>query len=38
LKLASACGTANAMEKETGSVRKEIVDELIDKIRIEVLE
>ncbi len=38
LKLASACGTANAMEKETGSVKKEVVDELINKIIIEVLE
>lgn len=38
LKLASACGTANAMEKETGSVKKEVVDELINQIIIEVLE
>lgn len=38
LKLSSACGTANAMERETGSVKKEVVDELIDQITIEVLE
>ena len=38
LKLASACGTANAMEKETGSVKKKVVDELINQIIIEVLE
>lgn len=38
LKLASACGTANAMEKETGNVKKEVVDELINQITIEVLE
>lgn len=37
LKLAAACGTANAMEKETGSVNKLVVNELIDKINIEIL-
>ena len=37
LRLASACGTANAMEKETGSVKREVVDELINQITIDVL-
>jgi tagatose 6-phosphate kinase len=36
--LATACGTANAVEAETGFVRKEIVDELIRDIKILVVE
>lgn len=35
LKLASACGTANAMEEETGFVREFRVNELFDKITVE---
>lgn len=35
LRLAAACGTANAMEKETGTVKKEVVNKIIEKIRIE---
>lgn len=35
LKLASACGTANAMEKESGFVTESVVNELIDKIIVE---
>lgn len=34
LKLAAACGTANAMEEETGFVRKEVVKEVVEKINI----
>jgi tagatose 6-phosphate kinase len=34
LKLASACGTANAMEKETGFVKKSVVEELIKKVQV----
>ena len=34
LKLASACGTANAMEKETGFVKKSVVDELMKKVQV----
>lgn len=37
LKYASACGTANAMEEETGSVKENIVNELLEKIKIEKL-
>ncbi|WP_299997107.1 1-phosphofructokinase [uncultured Clostridium sp.] len=37
LKLASACGTANAMENETGCVKKEVVNKLVNKITIELL-
>ena len=33
LKLASACGTANAMEKETGFVKKSVVEELMKKVQ-----
>lgn len=32
LRYASACGTANAMEEETGFVRKEVVEDLYKKI------
>lgn len=35
LKFASACGTANAMEKETGFVREYMVNELFSKITVE---
>lgn len=35
LKLASACGTANALEKETGFVRESVVKKLFDKIMVE---
>lgn len=35
LKFASACGTANAMEKESGFVTESVVNELIDKIIVE---
>lgn len=34
LKLASACGTANAMEKETGFVRKSVVEELMKEVQV----
>ena len=37
LKYASACGTANAMEEETGSVKESIVNELLEKIKVEKL-
>lgn len=37
LKFASACGTANAMEKESGFVTGSVVNELIDKIKVEEL-
>ncbi|MCH3965955.1 MAG: 1-phosphofructokinase [Clostridium sp.] len=38
LKFASACGTANAMEKESGFVTKFVVDELTTKIRVEEIQ
>ncbi len=34
LKLASACGTANAMEKETGFVKKSVVEEIMKKVQV----
>ncbi len=34
LKLASACGTANALEKETGFVSKSIVEKLFNKVEV----
>ena len=34
LKLASACGTANAMEKETGFVKKSVVEEIMTKVQV----
>lgn len=34
LKFASACGTANAMEKESGFVKESVVNELIGKMKI----
>jgi tagatose 6-phosphate kinase len=34
LKLASACGTANALEKETGVVSESVVKELFDKVEV----
>lgn len=37
LKMASACGTANALEEETGFVRKEMVNELIKNVVVEEL-
>ena len=38
LKYASACGTANAVEEETGFVNKEVVEELFNKITVDILE
>lgn len=35
LRFASACGTANAMEKETGFVTESVVNELFEKIIVE---
>lgn len=35
--LGAACGTANAMEPESGFVRKQVVEELFGKIKIEQL-
>ena len=35
IKLAAACGTANALEAESGFVTKHVVEDLIDKIRVE---
>lgn len=35
IKFASATGTANALEKNTGKVSKEIVEELLNRIKIE---
>lgn len=35
LKLASACGTANSLEKETGFVREDVVLDLMDKVNVE---
>ena len=35
LKLASACGTANSLEKETGFVREDVVLDLINKVNVE---
>ena len=37
LSLGAACGTANAMEDESGFVRREIVDDLFSKIQVEQL-
>lgn len=37
LSLGAACGTANAMEDESGFVRKEVVDDLFGQIKIEQL-
>ena len=37
LKLAAACGTANAMEEESGFVRKETVETLLPQIRVTAL-
>lgn len=34
LRYASACGTANAMEKETGSVKREVVESLLKNINV----
>ena len=38
LKFASACGTANAMEKETGFVRESVVKDLINKVTVEEIQ
>lgn len=38
LRLASACGTANAMEEETGSVKLDVVQDLLDKVTISIIE
>lgn len=38
LRLASACGTANALEEETGSVNLDIVQDLLDKVTISIIE
>lgn len=35
--LAAACGTANAIEEETGFLRKEVVDEIAKDIKISVI-
>ncbi|WP_251861893.1 1-phosphofructokinase family hexose kinase [Clostridium sp. Marseille-Q2269] len=35
--LAAACGTANAMEKETGFVRKEVVDKILKQVKIKMI-
>lgn len=37
LRLAAACGTANAMEAESGFVRQATVDELVPQIKVEKL-
>ncbi|WP_315081075.1 1-phosphofructokinase family hexose kinase [uncultured Clostridium sp.] len=37
LRLASACGTANAMEKETGFINKDVVEKLFNKIIVKEL-
>ncbi len=37
LRLAAACGTANAMEAESGFVRQAMVDELVPQIKVEKL-
>lgn len=37
LKFASACGTANAVEEETGFVNKNIVEDLLNKITVTIL-
>lgn len=37
LKYASACGTANAMEEESGFVIKEIVEDLFEKITVSLI-
>ena len=37
LKLAAACGTANALEPESGFVKKTVVEELIARIQVERL-
>lgn len=34
LALAAACGTANAMNHETGSVKKDVVQDIINKVKI----
>lgn len=38
LMFASACGTANALEEETGSVKIDVVQDLLDKITISIIE
>ena len=38
LRLASACGTANALEEETGSVKLDVVQDLLDKVTISIIE
>ena len=35
LRLGAACGTANAMEEESGFVRREVVEDLLPRIQIE---
>ena len=35
IRMASACGTANALEKESGFVTKSVVEELVKKISVE---
>ena len=37
LKYASACGTANAMEEETGFVTKNVVEDLLSKISVTII-
>ena len=38
LRLGVACGAANAMDEETGYVRRECVDALLEKVRVKPLE
>lgn len=38
LRLASACGTANALEEETGSVKLDVVQELLDRVTISIIQ
>lgn len=38
LRLAAACGTANAMEAESGFVRREVVESLLSQIKVTVVE
>ena len=38
LKYASACGTANAMEEETGFVSENVVNDLLNRISVDIVE
>lgn len=37
LRLGAACGTANAMEEESGFVRQEVVEKLLEQVHVEVI-